>query len=665
MAGFGFLRPQPVNIGTAGVPKLSDLSWADKLMAIGGILQHDPSALQNVQMMAIARQAQQQKDALTQQFGKWASGEDVPSISRVDAPAAPAMPPPPPSDPVAAAASRAFGSPTEPSTSLPSAPRLDISIPSYQVTRTPLRQGPISMRGAIPMLTQMARAGVNVDPYVKMIEGAQPKSVVVNGRVLDENDPSSYGRFYGEAPAKGAEPVYDRNGNEVGWRTADGALSTIAAAKAAEVGAEEATKARYVGPNAAAAAAGAEAGKAPYALVTKDVNGVPTTMTQAQALTLAGTGAGADGGQGGAPGGGLDPRAFYNSFVLKHEGGLNPSDMNGSPTKYGINQKANPSVDVRGLTPDGAADIFTNKYFGPSGAANLPPALAAVHADTAFINPSKAQQFLKASGGDPGKYMDLREAWMANMVANNPAAQRYEKAWATRNADLRNVAGQLAGQSAPAAPRAGGDRVASPGTPSVGFHGLNADDAKKLATYQEDARTAEDVVQKAHQFQRLNTQQASGPGYRPMHIPIPLLDKVDLNFPGALARQYQTGVPAMEGLSMKIAAGLRAPGQRLTQAEIMTNLNRVPSVNNLPGQNDTLVKDYEDTAATKRAYANFMSDWLAQHGSLTGADTAWAAGQRQGGHGATAAGQTSRRGPTTSQQVKTRTGAVVTVTPME
>jgi hypothetical protein len=87
----------------------------------------------------------------------------------------------------------------------------------------------------------------------------------------------------------------------------------------------------------------------------------------------------------------------------------------------------------------------------------------------------------------------------------------------------------------------------------------------------------------------------------------------------------------MENLSMQIAAGLRAPGQRLTQAEIMTNLNRVPSINNLPDQNDRLAADIENRAATKRAYANFMSNWLAQKGSLQGADEAWAQLQRGGG----------------------------------
>lgn len=142
---------------------------------------------------------------------------------------------------------------------------------------------------------------------------------------------------------------------------------------------------------------------------------------------------------------GLDPVGFFKSFVLPHEGGLNPKDLNGSPTKYGINSASNPGVDLSKLSPDDAAKIFADKYFAQSGAANLPPALAAVHADTSFINPKKAMQFLAQSGGDPAKYMDAREAWMNGLTQKYPQAQQYAKAWEQRNADLRSVAGQLSG----------------------------------------------------------------------------------------------------------------------------------------------------------------------------------------------------------------------------
>lgn len=138
-------------------------------------------------------------------------------------------------------------------------------------------------------------------------------------------------------------------------------------------------------------------------------------------------------------GGSLDGSAFFRSFILPHEGGLNPSDMNGSPTNFGINQAANPEVDVRKLTKGDAENIFLQKYWAKSGAANLPAPLAAVHADTYYINPRMANTFLEKSNGDANAYLDLRESWMQRLAQTNPKAAVYAGAWSKRNADLQGV----------------------------------------------------------------------------------------------------------------------------------------------------------------------------------------------------------------------------------
>jgi hypothetical protein len=110
-----------------------------------------------------------------------------------------------------------------------------------------------------------------------------------------------------------------------------------------------------------------------------------------------------------------------------------------------VNQSANPGVDVKNLTEAQATEIFTKKYWDKSGASRLSPAMAAVHADTYYINPAKADQILAASNGDPNRYMSLREGWMASLVAKSPAKfAKYERAWGNRNRDLRSYAGGLA-----------------------------------------------------------------------------------------------------------------------------------------------------------------------------------------------------------------------------
>jgi hypothetical protein len=194
-------------------------------------------------------------------------------------------------------------------------------------------------------------------------------------------------------------------------------------------------------------------GEGGYDVVDKEngniVRGVPRTAPplkyKADENVLIGDGGGSPGAApaANASPGSFDAQGFIKSFVIPHEGGLNKADMNGSPSKYGINQKANPGINVAQLTPDQAAGIYQQKYLPMSGATKLPPALAGVHLDTTIINPSRAQQFLQASGGDPAKYMDLREHWLSSL-AKTPAGAKYAQAWSNRNADLRKF---IAGNS--------------------------------------------------------------------------------------------------------------------------------------------------------------------------------------------------------------------------
>lgn len=272
-----------------------------------------------------------------------------------------------------------------------------------------------SRRGAKPEDLSTYRTALEQNPeqflnYIHTEATAHLARHVVGNSLLDEN-----GTVLGTAPEK---PQYEKlarpDGGEDLVRVGGGAPGAT-------------------GAPAPAAGTGASAMPAPAA-------GAPT---------------------GAAPAGGLSGTDFYHKFVLPHEGGLNPSDMNGSPTNMGFNQKANPDIDVKSLTPDTAAQRFNDKYYVPSGADKLPPAMASVYADTYFINPTKAKEFLVASGGDPSKFMDQREAWMKSMVANNPKAAPYEKAWDTRNKNLREFS---QGQGQPAAPAA---PAAAPGNPNV------------------------------------------------------------------------------------------------------------------------------------------------------------------------------------------------------
>ncbi len=170
--------------------------------------------------------------------------------------------------------------------------------------------------------------------------------------------------------------------------------------------------------------------------------------------------------------GGFEPSV---GRVLEFEGGLNPADTNGTPSNFGINQKANPDVDVANLTPQGATEIYRKRYWDAIGADKMDPRLAHVAFDTAVIaGPGKANELLKASGGDPEKFLSLREAFQRSLIQRDPEKfGKYEKAWGNRVATLRSDVG-VGGGGAPGGmfavgsgqpTLAGGDNLSSRGGP--------------------------------------------------------------------------------------------------------------------------------------------------------------------------------------------------------
>lgn len=122
----------------------------------------------------------------------------------------------------------------------------------------------------------------------------------------------------------------------------------------------------------------------------------------------------------------------------------------GSPVNFGINQGANPDVDVKNLTQSAAAKIAKDRYWTPSGAENLPPALAAVQFDTAMnMGVGTAKELLAKSNGDVRSYLDLREQKYRDIAAHDPAKAADLPGWLQRNEALRNFAngGNIADQS--------------------------------------------------------------------------------------------------------------------------------------------------------------------------------------------------------------------------
>jgi hypothetical protein len=167
-----------------------------------------------------------------------------------------------------------------------------------------------------------------------------------------------------------------------------------------------------------------------------------------------------------APVGGFDNAV---SRTMEFEGGAG-TDNNGAAVKYGINAAANPDVDVANLTPDQAKAIYKAKYWDAIGGDDLDrtnPALAHVAFDTAVnAGPDRARQFLAQSGGDPYKFLQLRQAHQ-DMLADsgNPKyGGSIPDVWENRNNNLRADidAYNMRRQSTAALPLEEGRSVATP-----------------------------------------------------------------------------------------------------------------------------------------------------------------------------------------------------------
>ena len=138
--------------------------------------------------------------------------------------------------------------------------------------------------------------------------------------------------------------------------------------------------------------------------------------------------------------------------TIRFEGrGLVRDDAGAGPSKFGINKRANPDVDVENLDEGTARKLYKERYWDKIGASELPENIRPLAYDTSVLmGPGRAKEFLQASGGDPEKFMEMRRSFLHNLVEQNPAKYgKYAKSWENRNNELMG-SGPVAMASAPA-----------------------------------------------------------------------------------------------------------------------------------------------------------------------------------------------------------------------
>lgn len=149
-----------------------------------------------------------------------------------------------------------------------------------------------------------------------------------------------------------------------------------------------------------------------------------------------------------------DKDVRFNSFVeqlFAFEGGYaNEKNDLGKKTKYGISESTwksygkeiNPNIkDVGEISREDAKKVYQQKYYSNTQASTIEdPALAYLYFDTSVImGESDAKRFLKDSGGDVNKFIELRKNYHSNRIIESPKQSRFFKGWMNRMSDMQSM----------------------------------------------------------------------------------------------------------------------------------------------------------------------------------------------------------------------------------
>lgn len=109
-----------------------------------------------------------------------------------------------------------------------------------------------------------------------------------------------------------------------------------------------------------------------------------------------------------------------------------PADPGGL-TKFGIDHRSHPGVDIRNLTEVGAIQIYFDKYWTPNGCETMKSGLGEVHMN-ACVNtgPGRARKLLVISQDDPEKYIQAQKDFYARLAKARPIDKKFLDGWDNR-----------------------------------------------------------------------------------------------------------------------------------------------------------------------------------------------------------------------------------------
>lgn len=138
----------------------------------------------------------------------------------------------------------------------------------------------------------------------------------------------------------------------------------------------------------------------------------------------------------------MTPRFLaFMPFILEWEGERyeNDPDDPGGATKFGIDQRSHPGVDIKNLNKFGAMGIYW-KEWEEDGCETKGSPFAEVFFNCAVnMGLARAQGFDKCVvGEDAKKFLDLQEAYYHRLAENHKNFQKYLRGWLNRTTALRH-----------------------------------------------------------------------------------------------------------------------------------------------------------------------------------------------------------------------------------
>jgi lysozyme family protein len=128
----------------------------------------------------------------------------------------------------------------------------------------------------------------------------------------------------------------------------------------------------------------------------------------------------------------------FIGFIFEWEGTTfenDPSDPGGA-TKYGIDQRSHPGVDIKNLTREGAEAIYFEEWTVEK-IESMPEGLGEVYFNACVNCGQGRANKLLALSSDAKGFLDQQDAFYRRLVEARPNSLKFLKGWLNRTAALR------------------------------------------------------------------------------------------------------------------------------------------------------------------------------------------------------------------------------------